>query len=111
MNYELSQISVGYTDEDGKEKEKHFKNATTAIEFIEENETVFKPESCSFNVSIEESGRHINSASSEPLDHDDKDIDFHELVHMAKEEGHEYTPPEDDVKKVKKTRKSGMRNK
>lgn len=85
MKYNKTGVTLYYVDEEKKDKEKEFRDEEAAYEFVlslkEELEN-FKEEDVSATVFYQERGS-IHSASEEPLDEGEEELDYEELRDRA----------------------------
>lgn len=85
MKYNKTGVTLYYIDEEKKDKEKEFKNEEAAYEYVlslKEELEDFKEEDISATVFYQERGS-IHSASEEPLDESEEELDYEELRNRA----------------------------
>lgn len=102
MKYDLKNIIIGFKDEDGKECEETFSNASSALSFVMDNIEDFDMTEEDFEIvaNFKEKGV-IHSASLEPLDEGEEELSFSQLRDLADEEPQSYV-----FNKEQKTKKS-----
>ena len=101
MKYNKTGVTLYYIDENEEEQEESFKNEEEAYDYVLSLKELedFKKENISATVFYQERGC-INSASEEPLDEHEEDLDYETLKDRA---GYE---PTLTVKKKKRNRLS-----